>query len=77
MEITDNGSHDLMEMEWGPDLGAIVGVRIPKVPTHEGWVLVLPSKRDGPLELLITLDRETLARLRQDEEWNSFATMYE
>ena len=64
-------------MEWGPNLGAILGVRIPNIPTNEGWVMVLPSKKDSPLEVLIGLDRETLGRLRQDEEWNSFATMYE
>ncbi|KFY95217.1 hypothetical protein V500_02894 [Pseudogymnoascus sp. VKM F-4518 (FW-2643)] len=77
LEITDNGSNDMMEMEWGPDLGAMLGVRIPNIPTNEGWVMVLPSKKDGPLEVLIGLDRETLGRLQQDEEWNSFATMYE
>ncbi|OBT61647.1 hypothetical protein VE03_08388 [Pseudogymnoascus sp. 23342-1-I1] len=77
LEITDNGSNDIMEMEWGPDLGPILGIRLPKMPSNEGWVLVLPSKRDSPLEVLISLDHETLARLRQDEEWNSFATMYE
>lgn len=54
----------MMEMEWGPDLGAILGVRIPSIPTNEGWVMVLPSNKDGPLEVLIGSDRETLDRLR-------------
>lgn len=78
MEITDNGSfNDLMDMEWSANLGAILYIRIPNIPTNEGWALVLPSKKGNPLEVLIGLDRETLGRLRQDKEWNSFAVEYQ
>jgi hypothetical protein len=78
VEVTSTGSFgDLMRIEWGPDLGKCLYMRVPYVCINEGWVLVLPSGQDGPVELLISLEKKTINRLREDKEWTALATEYE
>ncbi|KIW01192.1 uncharacterized protein PV09_07241 [Verruconis gallopava] len=78
LEITNSGSFgDLLHLEWSSDLGKAVCLRFPYVPIYDGWVNVLPSSDDSPVELLIALDKTTVARLREDKDWASFATEYE
>jgi hypothetical protein len=78
LEITNSGSFgDMMEIEWGPDLGKVLCLRFPYVPIYDGWINVLPSREDGPVELLIALEKKTVNRLREDKDWTDFATEYE
>ena len=78
LEITNTGSFsDMMQIEWGPDLGKVLYVRIPYAPIYDGWVNVLPSREAGPVELLIALDKQSTGRLRDDKEWTKLAKEYE
>ena len=78
LEITNSGSFgDLMQIDWGLDLGKVLCLRFPYVPIYDGWINVLPSREDGRVELLIALEKKTVGRLRQDEEWIAFAQEYE
>lgn len=78
LEITNSGSFgDLMQMDWGPDLGKVLCLRFPYVPIYDGLVNVLPSMEGGPVEMIITLDKETVSRLREDKEWSDIAKEYE
>jgi hypothetical protein len=78
LEITNSGSFgDMMQIEWGPDLGKVLSLRFPYVPIYDGWVNVLPSMENGPVELLVALDKQTVGRLRKDKDWIAFATEYE
>jgi hypothetical protein len=65
-----------MRVEWGPDLGKAVGFRFPYIPIYDGWVAILPHREGGPLELLVALEKETVSRLKEDEEWRRFAKWY-
>jgi hypothetical protein len=77
LEITNNGSFgDMMRMEWGPDLGKVLALRYPNVLIYDGWINVLPSREDGPVELLIALEKGTVSRLREDKEWTAVAKEY-
>jgi hypothetical protein len=78
LEITNSGSFgDMMQIEWGSALGKVLCLRFPFAPIFDGWINVLPSREDGPVELLVALDKRTVANLREDKEWNSFAKEYE
>lgn len=78
LEITNSGSFgDMMRISWGPDLGKVICLRFPYVPIYDGWINVLPSRENGPVELLIALEKTTISRLRDDREWASFAVEYE
>jgi hypothetical protein len=78
LEITNSGSFgDMMQIEWGPDLNKVICLRFPYVPIYDGWINVLPSRENGPVELLVALERTTVRRLREDKEWTAFATEYE
>jgi hypothetical protein len=78
LEITNSGSFGaLMAISWGPDLGHVVCLRFPYVPIYDGWINILPSTEDGPVELLLALEKTTVARLREDKEWSAFAKEYE
>jgi len=78
LEVTNSGSFgDMMQIEWGPDLGKVQCLRFPYVPIYDGWINVLPSREGGPVELLIALDKEHVGRLRKDVEWAAFAIEYE
>jgi hypothetical protein len=77
LEITNSGSFgDMMRIEWGPDLGKCLCLRFPYVRIYDGWVTVLPSREDGPVELLISVDKKTTNRLREDKEWTTLAKEY-
>jgi hypothetical protein len=78
LEITNSGSFgDMMQIEWGPNLGKVLCLRFPYVPIYDGWVNILPSREDGPVELLIAVEKITVGRLREDKEWTAFAKEYE
>ncbi|KAH6648948.1 transferase [Truncatella angustata] len=73
--ITNNGSfNDMLNDEWGVDLGSPSCLRLPHIPVFEGLVLVLPSNEEGAVEMEIFLEEETLRRLREDKEWTAFAS---
>jgi len=77
LEITNTGSFgDIMQLEWGPDLGKVLCMRFPYAPIYDGWVNVLPSKEGAPIECLIALDKTSIGRLREDKEWIAFAKEY-
>jgi hypothetical protein len=78
LEITNSGSFgDMMQIGWGPDLGKVICLRFPYIPIYDGWINVLPSREDGPIELLVALEKTTVNRLREDKEWTAFAVEYE
>ncbi|CAI6341061.1 unnamed protein product [Periconia digitata] len=74
VSITDNSSYGGMyDMEWGPDLGKATCLRFPNIRIQDGQVSILPSIETEQIDLMISLEETTLARLRQDEEWRAIA----
>jgi hypothetical protein len=78
LAISNTGSFkDLMQIEWGPDLGKGLCLRLPYFHILDGWAYVVPSGEDDAVEIIITLDKKAAGRLREDKEWTSFAKEYE
>ncbi|KAJ5785504.1 transferase family domain-containing protein [Penicillium pulvis] len=64
---------DMLELDWGHQLGKAKAIRIAYAPVKDGWVLVLPQKKGEGVEMLIALEQDVIKRLGQDKEWLQFA----
>ncbi|KAK2761662.1 hypothetical protein FQN54_001490 [Arachnomyces sp. PD_36] len=70
LEVTstaDMGNISLVD--WGCELGRLKALRYAYVPVKDGWVNVLPQRKDAGIELLVGLEKSTIQHLRQDKEW--------
>jgi hypothetical protein len=77
LEITNTTSFsDMLQIEWGPDLGKALCLRFPYVRVYDGWSSILASS-GGEVEVLISLETKSLRRMRADKEWAAFATEYD
>ncbi|KAJ5525137.1 transferase family domain-containing protein [Penicillium frequentans] len=64
---------DILELDWGYQLGKAKAIRVAYAPVKDGWVIVLPQKKGEDLEMLIALEQDVIKRLGQDKEWLQFA----
>jgi len=82
-----NTSHDLMTSSWSNilcseydfniGLGRPEAVRRPIFPAFEGLVYLMPRSTSGGLTVQICLRDEDWANLKEDAEFNLFATCIE
>jgi trichothecene 3-O-acetyltransferase len=74
LEVTNTGSiGEVMRLEWGDELGEMKAMRYAYLPIKDGWVNVLPRRKESGIELLIALEKDAASRLREDKDWTSLA----
>jgi hypothetical protein len=74
LEVTSTAAMgDVFRADWGCGLGRVRALRYAYAPVKDGWVNVLPQRKDAGIELLIALEKSTIKHLRQDKEWLQLA----